>query len=165
MNRSCFGELGSVKGCWGCRFKVVRSQAENKDTFENFRLFSFKSIRKATNNFSTELGRDGFSSHYKGTLEDGTVVIVQVLRDGQGDLSLGSFIKIISRIRHRNVVEFIGCCTEGDHRIVVYEFAGDLRLDQLLFDPNTKGVELSWHERASICLGVARGLESSSQWG
>lgn len=159
MTRTCFGELGSVKGCWGYRFKVVRNQAQTEDTFHNVRLFSFKSIQKATNNFNTKLGSGGFSSDYKGTLENGTLVVVNVLRHGQGDVTLESIINIMSRIKHRNVVEFIGCCVEGDHRIIVYEFAGDQRLDQLLFDSNTKDVELSWPRRASICLGVARGLE------
>ncbi|KMT15479.1 hypothetical protein BVRB_3g058340 [Beta vulgaris subsp. vulgaris] len=168
MTRTCFGDLGDVRSCWGYKLKLVRSEQETKDThLNNVRLFSLKELKKATNNFGANavLGRGGFSSYYKGTLENGTVVAVVVPTVGNADQKCVSnspdLVDMLSRIRHRNVVEFIGCCLDGSRRIMVYEFAGDNNLDQLLFLGNSeaKRSELNWSRRASICIGIARGLE------
>lgn len=167
----CFGLVGSFKSCWGCTSKVDYNQQHNKDNSQiqdmkhaigNYtRLFSFNELQKATNNFSTKLGMGDFSSCYMGTLENGTIVAVKVFKfrnaDYKLDVEFKVLIKIMSQIRHPNVVEFIGCCVEDDHKIIVYEFMEGGSLAALLDD---KMSELSWPMRASICLGIARGLES-----
>lgn len=41
-------------------------------------------------------------------------------------------IKTISNVRHPNLVELIGCCVDGDNRILVYEYLENNSLDRAL---------------------------------
>lgn len=159
-----------MKCCWGYKSKMACNHQENIENDEISKLkagigdsairFSFKELQKATNNFSTKLGIGDLSTCHKGTLENGTVVAVKVLRPRNADIrmyiELRVLINVMSEIRHQNVVEFIGCCVEDDHVIIVYEFMEGGSLASLLDDEVSK---LSWPMRASICLGIARGLE------
>lgn len=42
-------------------------------------------------------------------------------------------IVAISTVMHRNLVKLYGCCYEGDHRLLVYEYLPNGSLDQALF--------------------------------
>ncbi|ESQ28455.1 hypothetical protein EUTSA_v10019658mg, partial [Eutrema salsugineum] len=63
----------------------------------------------------------------------------------------------ISSVLHRNLVKLYGCCYEGDHRLLVYEYLPNGSLDHALFG-GKKALHLDWPTRFEICLGVARGL-------
>lgn len=41
-------------------------------------------------------------------------------------------IKVISSIEHENLVKLYGCCAEGDHRILVYNYLENNSLSQTL---------------------------------
>ncbi|KAL2920857.1 hypothetical protein RDABS01_012348 [Bienertia sinuspersici] len=113
-------------------------------------------MRKATNNFSPslEIRNNGSSRCYKGILDDGSEVVVMVYSDRSIDFT--SMIRIMSDLRHKNVVELIGYCIEDDHRILVHEFVGGYNLYELL---KSEDVVLDWCSRVSICHGIAYGLE------
>ncbi|KAH6760463.1 Protein kinase superfamily protein [Perilla frutescens var. frutescens] len=53
----------------------------------------------------------------------------------------------------------IGCCVEGDNRILVYEYLENNSLANALLGSNSKGMELDWSKKAAIYLGTATGLE------
>ncbi|KAF8655542.1 hypothetical protein HU200_061088 [Digitaria exilis] len=60
-------------------------------------------------------------------------------------------VRIISRLRHRNLVQRIGCCHAGDDELLlVYELMPNGSLDTHLYDP-----ERVWQVRYGIALGVA----------
>ncbi|CAM8888735.1 unnamed protein product [Rhodiola kirilowii] len=63
--------------------------------------------------------------------------------------------KIISRLRHRNLVQLIGWCHEKGDFLLVYEFMPNGSLNSHLF-----GVSkiLAWSMRYKIALGIASGL-------
>lgn len=151
-------------GCLSYRLKLIRDLNPNEDTLlGNVTSFSYKSLKKATNNFSNRLRSNGFPSSYKGTLTDGLQVIVNVYRTDYSVIDLASIIKIMSGVRHQNVVELIGYCIEGNHKMLVHEFVGDCSLDQLLFPDSSSGVGdrsvLDWPMRVSICFKIVRVLE------
>ena len=52
-------------------------------------------------------------------------------------------IVAISTVMHRNLVKLYGCCYEGDHRLLVYEYLPNGSLDQALFGNEQKKHNLS----------------------
>ncbi|XP_048438727.1 probable LRR receptor-like serine/threonine-protein kinase At1g56140 isoform X5 [Pyrus x bretschneideri] len=122
--------------------------------------FSYSELRAATEDFnpSNKLGEGGYGPVYKGTLSDGRVVAVKQLSvsSHQGKRQFVSEIATISAVQHRNLVKLYGCCIEGSHHILVYEYLENKSLDQALF--GTSNLHLDWPTRFNILLGTARGL-------
>ncbi|KAK9064246.1 hypothetical protein SSX86_015626 [Deinandra increscens subsp. villosa] len=137
-------------------------ELEGSYSLDNVRSFSYKELRIATYNFdrSTKIGRGGFGVVYKGILKDGTRVAVKTLsaESKQGVREFLAEINSIANVRHPNLVELIGCCVEGTHRILVYEFVENNSLDHALLGKKTKIPELDWERRSKICIGTANGL-------
>ncbi|KAK7395124.1 hypothetical protein VNO78_15666 [Psophocarpus tetragonolobus] len=124
--------------------------------------FSYNSLRSATGDFhpSSKIGGGGYGVVYKGVLRDGTQVAIKSLsvESKQGTHEFMTEIDMISNIRHSNLVELIGCCVEGSHRILVYEFLENNSLASSLLGSKSKYVSLDWPKRAAICRGTASGL-------
>ncbi|KAI8556949.1 hypothetical protein RHMOL_Rhmol05G0296800 [Rhododendron molle] len=115
-----------------CGFGVCRSRKRKTETqaeeivTSNVRLFSYNSLRSATRDFhpSNKIGGGGFGVVHMGVLRDGTCIAVKRLsaESKQGTKEFLTEINMISKIRHPNLVELIGCCIEGCNRILVYEY-------------------------------------------
>ncbi|XP_023645934.1 probable LRR receptor-like serine/threonine-protein kinase At1g56140 isoform X2 [Capsella rubella] len=125
--------------------------------------FTYSELKSATQDFdpSKKLGEGGFGSVYKGILSDGREIAVKVLSVGSrhGKRQFVAEIVTISTVLHRNLVKLYGCCYEGDHRLLVYEYLPNGSLDHALFGHGgEKTLHLDWSTRFEICLGVARGL-------
>lgn len=121
--------------------------------------FRYKELQNATSNFSEKLGQGGFGSVYKGVLPDGTQLAVKKLEGiGQGKKEFRAEVCTIGNIHHVHLVKLKGFCTEGAHRLLVYEFLGKGSLDKLIFKNNRKDLLLDWETRFSIALGTAKGL-------
>ncbi|KAL8228687.1 hypothetical protein R6Q57_013587 [Mikania cordata] len=140
----------------------VALKAESSHSLDNIRNFSYKELQLATYNFdrSTKIGRGGFGVVYKGILKDGTQVAVKTLgaQSKQGVREFLAEVNTISNVKHQNLVELIGCCVEGNNRILVYEFVENNSLDHALLGKRSKNTELDWERRSEICIGIARGL-------
>ncbi|TYI99944.1 hypothetical protein E1A91_A13G053300v1 [Gossypium mustelinum] len=123
------------------------------------RKFSLVELAKATNNFKGEkLGEGGFGAVYRGHLRD-LVTYVAVKRiskaSKQGIKEYASEVKIISRLRHKNLVKLIGWCHEKRELLLVYEFMANGSLDSHLF----KGKSLlNWEVRYKIVQDLASAL-------
>jgi len=70
----------------------------------------------------------------QGMLKDGTLVAVKVLSatSRQGSNEFLTELTAISDIKHQNLVTLIGCCAEGSHRILVYNYLENNSLAQTL---------------------------------
>ncbi|KAK5837143.1 hypothetical protein PVK06_012953 [Gossypium arboreum] len=123
------------------------------------RKFSFVEIAKMTSNFKGEkLGEGGFGAVYRGYLRDlDTHVAVKRISKAskQGIKEYASEVKIISRLRHKNLVKLIGWCHEKGQLILVYEFMVNGSLDSHLFKGKTL---LTWDVRFQIVQGLASAL-------
>ncbi|KAI8525232.1 hypothetical protein RHMOL_Rhmol13G0213900 [Rhododendron molle] len=123
--------------------------------------FDLKTIDVATNGFSdgNKLGQGGFGPVYKGKLHNGKEIAVKRLlkNAGQGLEEFKTEVKLIVKLQHRNLVRLIGCCIEGDEKLLVYEYMANTSLDSFLFNA-TKCKDLDWAKRANIVRGIARGL-------
>ncbi|KAK6793110.1 hypothetical protein RDI58_012191 [Solanum bulbocastanum] len=108
--------------------------------------FTFKELALATQNFreANLLGEGGFGSVYKGRLESGlasllfvilpVVAIKQLNLDGlQGHQEFIVEVLMLSLLHHKNLVNLIGYCTDGDQRLLVYEFMPMGSLENHLF--------------------------------
>ncbi|XP_077243471.1 cysteine-rich receptor-like protein kinase 25 isoform X2 [Tasmannia lanceolata] len=142
------------------RKKTKAATADGDETIESLQ-FSLATIRAATNNFSEEnkLGQGGFGAVFKGRMSDGLEVAVKRLsrNSGQGVEEFMNEVSLVAKLQHRNLVRLLGCCVEGEEKLLVYEYVPNKSLDNFLFDP-TKKAQLDWQKRYKIIEGIARGL-------
>lgn len=61
-------------------------------------------------------------------------------------------MKIISRLRHKNLVKLMGWCHEKGELFLIYEFMNNVSLDSHLFRDKTM---LNWDVKYKIVLGLA----------
>ncbi|MQL97783.1 hypothetical protein Taro_030478 [Colocasia esculenta] len=124
-------------------------------------MFSFEAIATATYNFSdsNKLGQGGFGDVYRGVLPGGEKVAVKRLSrsSGQGLDEFKTELVLIAKLQHRNLVRLLGCCIQGEEKILIYEYMPNKSLDYFLFDPERQTM-LDWSRRFDIIEGVARGL-------
>ncbi|XP_062227205.1 receptor protein kinase TMK1-like [Phragmites australis] len=123
-------------------------------------------LRGATKNFAREnvLGRGGFGVVYKGELHDGMMIAVKRMEAAVvSNKALDEFqaeIAVLTKVRHRNLVSILGYSTEGNERLLVYEYMPNGALSKHLFQWKQSELEpLSWKKRLNIALDVARGME------
>ncbi|CAO2826345.1 unnamed protein product [Amaranthus hypochondriacus] len=122
--------------------------------------FSYKELQEATRNFKEKLGSGGFGAVYKGILANKTIAAVKQLEGiEQGERQFRMEVATISSTHHLNLVRLIGFCSEGKHRLLVYEFMKNGSLDCFLFSTEGQSSRvLSWKQRFDIALGIARGM-------
>ncbi|KAI5684307.1 hypothetical protein M9H77_05535 [Catharanthus roseus] len=158
---------------WGEGIICWKSDEESNCKIEAFirsygslapRPYSFTEIKKMTGSLAHILGEGGYGSVYKGTLPDGRLVAVKVLKDNKGG-NVEEFINevaSISRTSHVNVVTLLGFCYKANTRALVYEFMCNGSLDKCIHKNGSKedpDCRLEWSVLYQISLGTARGLE------
>ncbi|KAJ9147436.1 hypothetical protein P3X46_029600 [Hevea brasiliensis] len=137
----------------------VKERHHEEVSLGNLRRFQFRELQSATNNFSNKniLGKGGFGNVYKGILQDGTVVAVKRLKDGNavgGDIQFQTEVEMISLAVHRNLLRLYGFCITPTERLLVYPYMSNGSVASRL-----KGKPvLDWGTRKRIALGAARGL-------
>ncbi|KAI9185069.1 hypothetical protein LWI28_003858 [Acer negundo] len=150
--------------CFCSRFKKKRASPpthtvevdEEVSGIQNTNLYSYKELRMATENFSpaNKIGQGGFGSVYKGSLRDGTLAAIKVLSTNsrQGLREFLTEINVIADIKHDNLVKLLGCCVEGNHRILVYGYLENNSLAQTLLGRGQSSIQFNWHTRHIICI-------------
>ncbi|TYI82466.1 hypothetical protein E1A91_D05G222200v1 [Gossypium mustelinum] len=119
-----------------------------------FKRMTFDELKKATKNFSQEIGRGGAGIVYKGVLSDGRVVAVKRLNEAnQGEAEFLAEVNTIGKLNHMNLIEMWGFCAEKKHRLLVYEYMEHGSLAEML-----DSHQLDWEKRYDIALGCAKGL-------
>ncbi|KAK1423628.1 hypothetical protein QVD17_18934 [Tagetes erecta] len=129
-------------------------------------VISIQVLKSVTNNFSQDniLGKGGFGTVYKGELHDGTKIAVKRMESGvMSDKGLDEFrseIAVLTKVRHRHLVSFLGYCLDGNERLLVYEYMPQGTLSRFLFDWQEFDLKpLEWTQRLIIALDVARAVE------
>ncbi|XP_077248949.1 uncharacterized protein LOC143888424 isoform X2 [Tasmannia lanceolata] len=124
------------------------------------REFKYDELQAATDNFSIKnfLSEGGFGSVYKGRLKNGKKIAVKQHKDAsmQGEKEFKSEVRVLSTAIHENVVKLLGSCSEGNHRLLVYEFVCNGSLDKHLSEHSPR--PLSWTDRMKLAVGAAKGL-------
>ncbi|KAJ0772017.1 putative protein kinase RLK-Pelle-SD-2b family [Helianthus annuus] len=103
----------------------------NKFVDTNLPCFTYQELVEATNEFKDELGKGAFGIVYKGVIGETTVAT-----------------------HHKNLVQLLGFCDEGDQRLLVYEYMSNGTLAGFLFGD----VRPSWKLSSDVIVGIAKGL-------
>ncbi|KAG2310531.1 hypothetical protein Bca52824_022088 [Brassica carinata] len=121
---------------------------EDLDKEAGPRRFAYKDLEIATNRFSAQrkLGEGGFGAVYRGFLNEIDMLVAREFL---------TEVKIISKLRHRNLVQLIGWCSEKHEYLLIYEFMPNGSLDTHLFG---KRPHLAWDVRYKVALGLASAL-------
>lgn len=119
--------------------------------------FSYNELIRATDNFAEvhKLGEGGFGGVYKGFMRsmNAYVAIKKVSQESkQGVREYASEVKIISQLRHKNLVQLMGWCHEKNDLLLIYEFMPNGSLDYHLFQSRNL---LTWPTRYNIAQGLA----------
>ncbi|GLT34421.1 hypothetical protein SLA2020_089370 [Shorea laevis] len=124
--------------------------------------YSFKEVKKMTNEYRDKLGEGGFGAVYKGKLSDGCQVAVKVLNNAKdnGEAFINE-VASISKTSHVNIVTLFGFCFEGHKRALIYEFMSNGSLEKFICQetPSDTNRQLKWETLYQIAVGIARGLE------
>ena len=167
---SGIGAVMIVSGmCWFFLWRKVAmkhaSGEENisidSDELERVRgpgRFSFNELAAATNNFAEEgkLGEGGFGKVYHGLLRGEEVAIKRVSSGSkQGKKEYISEVKIISQLRHRNLVQLVGWCHGKGELLLAYKFMPNGSLDSHL---HGEDMFLTWPVRYKIANQLACAL-------
>ncbi|KNA09456.1 hypothetical protein SOVF_153340 [Spinacia oleracea] len=142
-----------------CVVMLIEAEAEIRN-WNAARVFSYKEIKKATNNFKDIIGKGSFGSVYLGKLPDGKMIAVKVRSDNT-QLGADSFVNevhLLSQIRHQNLVSLEGLCHESKQQILVYEYLPGGSLADSLYGSNSRKFTLNWIRRLKIAIDAAKGL-------
>ncbi|KAK9220845.1 hypothetical protein WN944_009269 [Citrus x changshan-huyou] len=140
--------------------KWIRNSPGDGTTETNLRCFSYKELEEATDNFKEEVGRGSFGIVYKGVIQttrtSTTAVAVKkldrVFQDGEREFK--NEVVVIGQTHHKNLVQLLGFCDEGQNRLLVYEFLNNGTLASFLFG----NLKPNWNPRTNIAFQIARGL-------
>ncbi|KAL4576227.1 hypothetical protein LXL04_012318 [Taraxacum kok-saghyz] len=148
-------------------YKKRKGQPCQSSTDEQFMKVSYSQLLKATNGFSEAnlIGEGGFSSVYKGVLENTLVVAVKVihLQNRGAHKSFLVECETWRGIRHRNLLKIITSCSSidfqgNDFKALVYEFMPNGTLDDWLHSTASTS-KLNLLQRINILIDVASALD------
>lgn len=96
---------------------------------------------------------------YKGSLQDGRMVAVKLLKGskGNGEDFLNEVMSI-GQTSHVNIVSLLGFCLDGSHRALIYEYMSNGSLQKHIYSESAKQA-IGWEMFLKIAIGIARGLE------
>ncbi|XP_038719327.1 probable L-type lectin-domain containing receptor kinase S.5 [Tripterygium wilfordii] len=131
------------------------------------RKFQLKELKKATGNFNpkNKLGKGGFGTVYKGTLNNKEVAVKRISKKStQGKQEFIAEVKTIGNLNHKHLVKLIGWCYESHEFLLVYEFMPNSSLDKYIFSNQNIGAQgsmsaMKWETRVSVIHGVAQALD------
>ncbi|XP_027338103.1 L-type lectin-domain containing receptor kinase IX.1-like [Abrus precatorius] len=152
-----------------CSLMWKRAKGKKKDSLYDLNMddefqkgigpkrFCYKTLASATNNFAEaqKIGQGGFGGVYKGYLkyDNSFVAIKKISRESrQGIKEYATEVKIISQLRHRNLVQLIGWCHRKKDFLLIYEFMQNGSLDSHLY--HGKSI-LTWQMRYDIAMDLA----------
>uniref|UniRef100_A0A0A0LS76 Receptor-like serine/threonine-protein kinase n=1 Tax=Cucumis sativus TaxID=3659 RepID=A0A0A0LS76_CUCSA len=121
-------------------------------------LYDFEKLAIATDSFdlSKKLGQGGFGPVYKGTLLDGQEIAIKRLSraSNQGYEEFINEVIVISKLQHRNLVQLLGCCIEGEEKMLIYEYMPNSSLDAFIFGKIYRCLSSEFQDFSIFCFRI-----------
>ncbi|KAK4491991.1 hypothetical protein RD792_002776 [Penstemon davidsonii] len=142
-----------------CGMVIMRrlGRKERKDEDLELPLFNLTTIVAASKQLCR--GKCDWGRRFWSCLQGEEEIAVKRLSrtSGQGLEEFKNEVILIAKLQHRNLVRLLGCCIEGEERMLIYEYLENKSLDYFVFDRNRTAM-LMWPNRFDIIMGIARGL-------
>ncbi|XP_050271511.1 MDIS1-interacting receptor like kinase 2-like [Quercus robur] len=153
--------------CWVGKTQSNPSQTKNGDLFSIWNFdgkIAYEDIIEATNDFDIRycIGTGGYGSVYKAQLPSGKVVALKKLHhleaeDPTFDKSFKNEVKMLTEIRHKNIVKLHGYCLHKRCMFLVYQYMERGSLFCILSN-DVEAIELDWNKRMNIIKAIAHAL-------
>ncbi|KAI9128771.1 hypothetical protein K1719_000254 [Acacia pycnantha] len=151
---------------------IVRLYKSRKQELDNsWKLTSFQTVSFSEMNIVLSLtdhniiGRGGYGTVYQVPVDGlGYVAVKKIFSHKKWEQRLEDAflaeVKILSDIRHNNIVKLLCCMSNDDSMLLVYEYLENNSLDRWLIRKNrlNHNFVLDWPKRLQIAIGAAQGL-------
>ncbi|KAK9928859.1 hypothetical protein M0R45_025978 [Rubus argutus] len=145
-------------------------EEKNKDAEISFSILNFdgrsmyEEIIRATEDFDSKycIGNGGHGSVFIANMPSANIVAVKKLHlrcsdDKNLQKEFLNEIRVLTKIRHRNIVKLLGFCSHHRHTFLVYEYLEKGSLATKLSNEE-EAKELGWRKRVTIVKSVAHAL-------
>ncbi|XP_028798347.1 receptor-like protein kinase 5 [Neltuma alba] len=147
-------------------YKSRKQELETSWKLTSFHRFSFSGMNIVSSLTDDNIiGRGGFGTVYQVPIDGlGYVAVKRIMNNKKWDQKLEDAflaeVKILSNIRHNNIVKLLCCISSEDSLMLVYEYLENNSLDRWLSKKNrlNHNVILDWPKRLQIAIGAAQGL-------
>jgi tRNA A-37 threonylcarbamoyl transferase component Bud32 len=162
-------------------FLIIKLYSKRKQGFDNsWKLTSFQRLNFTESDIVSSMTEDniigsgGYGTVYRVDIDGlGYVAVKKIWEnrklDNNLEKSFHTEVKILSSIRHRNIVKLLCCISNEDTMLLVYEYVENRSLDRWLQKKKTvksstllsssiHHAALDWPKRLQIAIGVAQGL-------
>lgn len=155
-------------------FVPIKPEAETSEEEEvgvpAFQNFTYEQLKEATGGFSqdnivSDHGEKVPNVVYKGRLVSGDWVAVKSFSKAAWPVAeqFANEAWGVGQVRHRRIANLLGCCCEGDERLLVAEFMPNDTLAKHLFHWDSQPMQ--WPMRLRVALYMASALERSANQG
>ncbi|KAL5741590.1 hypothetical protein ACOSP7_028322 [Xanthoceras sorbifolium] len=129
---------------------------KSRDVFSTWNYdgnIAYEDIIEATEDFDIKycIGTRGYGSVYKAQLPNGKV--------HSPTKSFENEVRVLSKIRHRNIVKLYGFCLHKRCMFLVYEYMDKGSLFCVLHNDD-EAIELNWTKRVNIIKGIAHAFNN-----
>ncbi|KAI9198853.1 hypothetical protein LWI28_023084 [Acer negundo] len=146
---------------------IARSATKNGDLFSIWNYdgkIAFEDIIEATEDFDIKycIGTGGYGSVYRAHLPSGKTVALKKFHDSEFEeptfiKSFENEARVLSEIKHRNIVKLHGYCLHRKCMFLIYEYMERGSLFYVLHS-NDEAIEFSWFKRVNVIKGIAHAL-------
>ncbi|KAI3969469.1 hypothetical protein MKX01_020030 [Papaver californicum] len=149
---------------FGCTFvKKFKEKKPDKslklELFKNPRQFGYSELKLAKTGFHSSriVGHGAFGTVFKAVFPESrmTFAVKRRKQTHEGKSEFLAELSIIACLRHKNLVQLQGWCTDKGELLLVYEFMSNGSLDSLLYREAKDEILLNWSRRYNIAVGIA----------
>ncbi|KAH9301060.1 hypothetical protein KI387_012643, partial [Taxus chinensis] len=147
---------------FGNRYKTEHDEGPWKMTaFQrlNFTVDAILDCLKSSN----IIGMGSAGTVYKALMPNGETIAVKKLWTNQKEVhrrkrGVLAEVDVLGNVRHRNIVRLLGCCSNNETTLLLYEYMPNGSLADLLHGNKEANMLADWMTRYKVAVGVAQGL-------